>query len=203
MKHVLLYFSLLIISFSCTNKKRIGLQPYKGFNSKLTDTIAQAINQVYTMNVVVMSERPHPADAIVKHRPNRYRADKLLIDLKNNMDDSFDFILGLTHSDISTTKKNADGTIKEPRSKYADWGIFGLGYRPGPSCVVSTYRLKNINQNLFVSSLKKVCIHEIGHNLGLDHCINKDCVMQDAVETINTVDAVEMSLCNECKREIN
>jgi archaemetzincin len=47
-----------------------------------------------------------------------------------------------------------------------------------------------------------VAIHEIGHNLGLKHCSTPKCVMQDAVETIKTVDVAGVELCNSCKKEI-
>lgn len=39
-------------------------------------------------------------------------------------------MIGITQKDISTSK-----------GQYADWGIMGLAYRPGNSCVASYYRL--------------------------------------------------------------
>lgn len=130
----------------------------------------------------------------------RYRADSLLIDLAQHKPDSLDYIIGLTQVDISTTKRDAQGQILTPIEKYTDWGIFGLGYRPGPSCVVSTYRLKHTNHTTFVSRLKKIAIHEIGHNTGLPHCqASPHCVMQDAVESIRTIDAADMQLCKSCR----
>ena len=51
--------------------------------------------------------------------------------------------------------------------------------------------------------LKKVCMHEIGHNLGLPHCEQSTtCVMRDAAEKIATVDNVELKLCEHCKARI-
>ena len=81
--------------------------------------------------------------------------------------------------------------------------MFGLGYRPGPSCIVSTYRLKNTDQRKFIERLKKVAIHELGHNLGLDHCESELCVMRDAVETIKTIDRVDSRLCEQCRKRID
>jgi archaemetzincin len=45
-------------------------------------------------------------------------------------------------------------------------------------------------------------MHEAGHNLGLRHCKNTDCVMQDAAEKISTIDRVERALCEQCKKQI-
>lgn len=50
--------------------------------------------------------------------------------------------------------------------------------------------------------LKKVTMHELGHNLGLPHCPNKHCFMQDAAETIKTIDGVELNLCEECRDQL-
>ena len=58
--------------------------------------------------------------------------------------------------------------MKKPKSKYEDWGIFGLGYRPGNAAMVSTFRLRK--PGLTIERLQKVVTHEIGHNLGLKHC---------------------------------
>jgi archaemetzincin len=85
--------------------------------------------------------------------------------------------------DISTTKNG----IK-------DWGIMGLGYRPGKSCVVSDFRMavKNRNQQFY-----KVVLHELGHTEGLPHCKTKTCLMRDA-EGGNHLDE-EKDFCKNCK----
>src|SRR5258705_6286023 len=72
----------------------------------------------------------------------RYSADSLLIFLRSETNDSINYVLGIMHEDIFTTKKDNKSRIKEPVAKYAIWGIFGLGYTPGKSCVVSDFRLQ-------------------------------------------------------------
>lgn len=43
----------------------------------------------------------------------------------------------------------------------------------------------------YIERIKKICIHELGHNLGLKHCeFHEKCVMRDAAETIKTIDYV-------------
>ncbi len=108
----------------------------------------------------------------------------------------------MTNKDISFTKKDKKGNIKQPEYKYKDWGIFGLAFVPGSSCIISTHRLKK-NKSKFVERFNKVCIHELGHNLGLKHCkFHGKCVMRDAAETIKTVDHVDLILCDNCKQKI-
>ncbi|MFL5753076.1 MAG: matrixin family metalloprotease [Bacteroidia bacterium] len=91
--------------------------------------------------------------------------------------------IGITSKDISTTK-----------DQYKDWGVMGLGFCPGNSCIASTFRLgkKEIPIQLF-----KVAIHELGHTQGLNHCEVKTCFMRDA-EGGNPTNE-EKEFCPKCK----
>ena len=113
-----------------------------------------------------------------------------------------DYILGLTEKDISVTKRNSDGSIKKPQWKYSDFGIMGLAYCPGKSCLVSNFRLRHKDKALENQRFKKVVIHELGHNFGLPHCPDKKCVMTDAVESIRTIDNAKAQLCDKCRDKI-
>ena len=91
----------------------------------------------------------------------------------------------------------------EPKWKYCDFGIMGLAYRPGRSAIVSKFRVKSKNHKTEMTRLRKVAIHEFGHNLGLPHCSDKNCVMTSAAEKITTIDHEKLALCNKCKKIIN
>jgi archaemetzincin len=48
--------------------------------------------------------------------------------------------------------------------------------------------------------LVKVALHEIGYNLGMEHCdIDKKRMMNDANGTIKQVDAEKVWLCDKCR----
>lgn len=194
----------VLFCFSCASKSRqIGIQPYGDIDPDIINSISDILKKTYETKVIVLDKKALPKSAFVNIKSPRYRADSLLIDLLKIRPDAIDIIIGITSKDISTTKKTSNGEIKKPESKYTDWGIFGLGYRPGKSCVISTFRLKHTASKTFESRVQKIAIHEIGHNLGLKHCETKKCVMQDAVETINTVDLASIELCKKCVRKIN
>lgn len=69
-----------------------------------------------------------------------------------------------------------------------------LGYQPGSSCVVSTFRLSKIN---LPDQYLKLSIHELGHTQGLPHCPDKTCFMRDAEGKNHTNE--ETGFCPKCK----
>ena len=84
--------------------------------------------------------------------------------------------------------------ISVTKGKVEDFGVMGLGYRPGKSCVASTFRLDKNNRNL---QFYKIAIHELGHTQGLKHCPEKHCFMRDA-EGGNPTNELS-DFCNNCK----
>ena len=160
----------VLISISCSkirnpndNQKVIVIQPFGDFKLSQAKNVYNQILKI-NPNVVLKESIPFPKNSFYKPR-NRYRADSIIKNLKNSIGED-SIIVGLSNMDISTTK----GKVK-------DWGIMGLGYRPGKSCVVSDFRLNNKNKN---EQFYKVVLHELGHTEGLPHCPVKTCLMRDA-----------------------
>jgi archaemetzincin len=158
----------------------IDILPFEGIPQSITDHVFKELSKILT-NLNLLKPIALPKRAYYAPR-NRYRADTLIYILRNATEDGH-VTMGLTNKDISAEK-----------GKVFDYGIMGLAYQPGKSCVVSTYRLskKNINEQFF-----KVAIHELGHTQGLPHCPNKTCLMTDA-EGKNKTDN-ESGFCDKCK----
>lgn len=76
--------------------------------------------------------------------------------------------------------------------------VFGHAELNGVSAIVSIYRLDG-DGRVFSRTLKEV-LHELGHLLGLKHCIN-DCVMRFS-ETIEQLDSKNFSFCIDCLKKI-
>jgi archaemetzincin len=179
------YFLLLIVllfAFKTTkaidNTKTIYIQPFGNFSDSSLHVIVKELHKVFK-NIEVKKSIDLPNHSYYKPR-NRYRAD-ILIKYLNDITKSNSYIIGFTNKDISTTKNNVK-----------DWGVMGLGYCPGKSCIVSSYR---IHGNL--DKLLKLSLHELGHNAGLPHCPNKTCYMKDAEGKDNLNN--EKSFCNKCR----
>jgi archaemetzincin len=126
----------------------------------------------------------------------RYRAERIL-DWMQNLELGPGKLMGVTDVDIVTKK-----------GKNENWGILGLGTLDGRCSVLSTFRMKRIWENggareaLVRERLWKTAVHELGHTLGLPHCPNRGCIMEDAHGTVKTTDR-ETELCPDCARRFN
>lgn len=182
---------------------RVGIQAFEGLNEVYTDTVCSKIESAYGFETIKLSPIQMPKRFFVSIKSPRYRADSITRFLYAEKPDSIDIMLGLTHHDISTTKRDKNGLVKEPKEKYTDWGIFGLGMIGRGACVVSSFRLgRKAGESKKITRLHKVALHEIGHTLGLPHCPDEDCFMRDAAESIKTIDYVGMELCGNCKKRV-
>jgi len=202
---LILFIALLFLS--CNDSKissdtAVAIQPYNVMESDKTDNIKKAIVEYYGVSVFILPQRKLYKEAFINIKSPRYRADSIIKFQEHSLPDRADYILGLTEIDISTTKHNSDGSVKSPQWRYNDFGIMGLAYCPGKSCIVSGFRLKHKNKELYFKRFKKVVLHELGHNFGLPHCPDKKCVMTDAVESIKTIDNANPELCVKCKKVI-
>lgn len=173
-------------------KPKLYLQPL-GAELPIADAqyVATSLRAFYDLEVVELAALPLPKEAYYTPR-KRYRAEKLLDALEKIIPTDGFRILGLTGVDISTTK---DGN--------PDWGILGLATVDGKVCVISAFRTqRGATPEQARIRLGKTAVHEIGHTLGLEHCPNAGCLMQDGHGSVLTTDS-EYDLCHRCRHRMS
>lgn len=85
--------------------------------------------------------------------------------------------------------------------------VFGEAQLRGISALVSLHRLNNKfyglpeDRELLAERLVKEAIHELGHNFGLVHCSNYDCVMKSSTY-VEDIDMKSVEMCDNCRREL-
>lgn len=171
-------------------KPIVILQPLQFDDAKMLVYLKDSIEKFYPVEIIIAEKKNFPSSFYYKLR-NRYRADSTIRWLKQIKPDSARSIVGITNEDVSVNK-----------GQHKDYGVMGLGYRPGTSCVVSTFRLRKTatSQKHFRQRLFKVVVHEMGHNFGLSHCPEETCIMVDA-EGQMKLDKEE-EFCESCKRNL-
>ena len=188
---IIFCFILFLLIFSCEKSKdnavkngeeiTILIQPFEDVKPKQLAEISENIREIYP-KIKILEPVDFPKNAFYQPR-NRYRADSIIKYLRTKTPNNC-VTLALTNKDISVTK-----------GKVADFGVMGLGYRPGNACVASTFRLNAENKS---EQFYKVAIHELGHTQGLKHCPDKTCFMRDA-EGKNPTNE-EKDFCQNCKK---
>lgn len=153
--------------------------------------VRRAVLAFYRLDLRVLPATELPRSAYYPLR-HRYRAEKLLRFLDGRRQSDAKRVLGLTGTDISTTK--------EP---YDDWGILGLADLDGPAAVVSTFRTKRRAKNAEHARIRlgKTAVHELGHTFGLPHCTTASCLMEDGGGSVLTTDR-EYDLCARCRERL-
>lgn len=206
--------TLLIFLFSCEPSHEtyfqaanvtpisVSILPISYQNEIPTDSLSAWIRNYYGFECQVLPSQTMPEAFVNTTKSVRYSADSILRYLRPFRQGEDNYVVGITSKEIFCTKRNIDGTIKQPESKYRIWAIFGYGSLPGPTCIVSTKRLASTDSQKFQRRVRNVILHELGHNLGLPHCPTPNCVMNDANETIATVDQSSGKLCLACKEKV-
>jgi archaemetzincin len=181
----LLLINFIIHSFF-VSPDTVHIQPLGNVQSGYIKVIEQSIKSFYGFNCKIL-----PA---VKEDISLYTRTKLKYDANKIIKRfySSNRIIVITQKDISHWKD----------AKHPEWGILGLGILGSNTCVVSTHRL-GIDGKVVESRLRKVVIHEIGHNLGLSHCKSKmNCIMKDVNGIIKTIDSSNPDICSSCRKKV-
>jgi archaemetzincin len=86
--------------------------------------------------------------------------------------------------------------------------VFGLADLLGRRAVVALPRLRDgfygghNNEELFLARVTKEAVHELGHTFGLQHCMNRRCVMVFS-NSLEDTDHKEQTFCSACRMQVS
>lgn len=110
---LVLTLSLSFILFSCNQETTnfhatqplIAIQPLGNFDKSSLQYLSVQITDFYNCRVIILPQKNLPPEFFNNTKSPRYSADSLLKYLKREAHDSIDYVLGITHEDIFTSRK--------------------------------------------------------------------------------------------------
>ncbi len=117
---------------------------------------------------------------------DQYLITKMVYHVGMNMPGDTIKAVGLTSVDLTMRDRNF---------------LYGMGYLPGPCCILSTAHLRSETtpEWKYRARLFKLLLHEHGHNFGLPHCRSKKCIMSYSSGAAAT-DKQRMNFCKRCAK---
>jgi archaemetzincin len=176
----------------------IAIQPLENYDTSYLTYISNEISNFYSRKVIVLKPIPIPASFKFAQHSESYSADSILNWLQKMVNGEIIEILGLTHKEIGILKK-INNTSGNPLFDHYMEPIFGLADFPGKCCIISDYKFASFDWPIFKTGLRKVVIHEMGHNLKLDHCNNDTCIMSEKNGTFSGLYKSGDDYCDVCK----
>jgi archaemetzincin len=123
----------------------------------------------------------------------QYHSTRILAEINKHVRQvKADRVLGVTEVDLYVPQLNF---------------VFGEAACPGNVAVISLFRLRpefygqSADVELFVNRSVKEAVHEIGHTLGLGHCLNPRCVMFFS-NSIWDTDHKGKTFCEKCYSKV-
>lgn len=168
------------------------LAPINIDNHFLLDEIIPELEYISKIKFIIKPLNIDISDAFSAER-GQYHSTKILKLMLENLSEEPSKVVGIVKNDLFI-----------PVLTY----VFGEAQLNGKCSLVSLFRLHeefysgNSNKNLFKQRTIKEILHELGHNFGLIHCKDWECVMHSS-SSIEEVDIKGFRYCQSCSQQIN
>ena len=168
--------------------KSIQLLPLGTVDQMLLDRLREALAAEFISECELLENEPQPSFALNLARQQYWSTEILAWTQRRAAPESK--ILAITPVDLYI-----------PILTF----VFGEAQLNGPCAVVSTFRLRQefyglpADPSLLAERLEKESVHELGHTLGLPHCVDFDCAMASS-HAVERIDLKKRNLCLECRQ---
>jgi archaemetzincin len=170
---------------------KVGVIAVGKIAPEVLELIGQGLSRIYpdTTAQTIKEHVPLPSTAFDKRR-SQYNSTQILQKINQYATDERDYtiVLGVGDADIYAAGLNY---------------VFGEAFTPGIVALISLWRLKpsfygaDDDLSLYHLRIQKEAVHEVGHALGLKHCIHSYCVMHFSNSIFDT-DKKQSLLCDQC-----
>lgn len=171
-----------------TKSSRISICPIGFVEQDVLGRVARCIETRFEINCTFRPAVENPKYAYDEGR-RQYNSKLILKRLPHWSSEGIFRSVGLTGVDLFV-----------PILKY----VFGVAELEGSGLLISTYRLRPEfyeqppDRGLLLERVEKTALHELGHSLGLRHCIERRCVMYSSTR-IEDTDCKRTDFCPTCR----
>jgi archaemetzincin len=180
--------------------KIIAVQPFNRYDTHKLDFICKEIGNFYNARVIVLNPVTIP-ETYRLPLSQSYSADSILDLLSTKLSREIIEVVGVTSLGIGIKQKGKPRTT-HPFHVYPVQRVFGLADFTGNCAVISDAYFRSADSTVFQHRLRTTVIHEMGHNIGLDHCSFERCVMAEQNGTLFGLDISENDYCINCRKKL-
>lgn len=142
--------------------------------------MAANLQAIIGLNANIVEPRLDPEYAFLPQR-QQFDALKIIKELSKETHGA-SFKLGVTALDICT-----------PILTF----VYGESQLGGKTALISLHRLQGGGVELSYERAAKICVHEVGHMLGLEHCWAVRCLMHFS-RSLEQLDSLPLQFCSAC-----
>jgi archaemetzincin len=163
---------------------KLGLILFGLEERELIENLKDHLEKVFGAEIILIKRAQMPE---CHKRGDQYLADDFIIPISKIAESKTDQKLGIVGVDLYSSNLNF---------------VFGLASPLEKSAIISLQRLRTANKELYSERAKKEATHEIGHLLGLTHCIDRGCVMHFSNSILDT-DYKNSFPCERCNKRLS
>jgi archaemetzincin len=164
-------------------KAVLDVVPLGPIDALMLSIVAAHIQSLMGLPTDIVAERPKPDYAFLETR-GQYDATKIIAQLFKETEGAY-FKLGFIASDLCI-----------PILTY----VYGESQLGGRVAVVSIDRLRDRDRQVTYERAAKISLHEVGHLLGLEHCLSAGCLMRFSKQ-VDQLDELPLHVCPACNHE--
>ncbi len=164
---------------------QLELIPLGHVDPMVLSVAAANIQAVFRLATDIAAARPRPSYAYTSSR-RQYDAVRILKSLAAE-EEGAPLKLAITPYDLCI-----------PILTY----VYGESQLGGRAAVISINRLSDpLRQERTLERIAKICVHEVGHVFGLEHCWEAGCLMRFSKQ-LEQLDQLSLHFCSACEFEI-
>lgn len=179
------------------SKKKIHITPIGNMDMEVLEELSKNIREIIDVDVMILPPIEEPEHAYNPSR-NQFHSTEILSKLRKSV-----FQESRGKEDVFRVLGVADLDLYVPGLNF----LFGEADLLGRAAIISLKRLRQEfyslrpDKKLFLERVIKEAVHQLGHTLGLGHCINRSCVMHFS-NKIEDTDRKEKDFCQRCQQHI-